>query len=155
MSGRDKYLQAWNAEFRQTMKVLDSYPAPMLDFKPQRELQSAKEIAWSLVLKEHLLDLAIRGDVKLQSFPPAPDSLQELREIYICSHDEVLKRMSRLPEQEYERKIRFQVDEDRAVDFRRADVLTLLILDLARYRGQLSVYAKLAGGDSHTGHRSE
>jgi hypothetical protein len=144
MSEKTKYLQAWSAEFRKTMKVLDSYPTPMLNFKPQSDLQSAKEIAWTFVQQEHLLDQALRGDVEPRPLPPAPDSLQELREIYICSHDEVLMRMSKLPEAEYDRKINFRIDPGRAVDFRRADILKLMLLDSARYRGQLSVYAKMA-----------
>jgi hypothetical protein len=148
MTERTKYLQAWNAEFRKTMAVLDTFPSPMLNFKPQSELQSAKEIAWTFVQQEHLLDQALKGDVEPRPLPPAPDLLQELREIYICSHDEVLRRMSKLPEAEYERKINFHIDPQRTVNFRRADVFKLMMLDSARYRGQLTVYAKMIQGDS-------
>lgn len=147
MSDKEKHLRAWNAEFRKTMEVLDSYPDPKLDFKPQSELQSAKEIAWTFVQQEYLLDQAMRGDVELRSLPPAPESIRELREIYICSHDEVLRRMSKLPEPEYERKIKFHLDPARTVDFRRTDVLKLMLLDSARFRNQLSVYAKMANAE--------
>ncbi len=147
MSEKDMYLQSWDREFQITMKVLKAYPADKMDFKPHERSRSAQELAWVFVQEEAIVDMIIKGQIDFSGGGPKPPAtMQEVLSAFEKSHKEMVGKVQKLSEADYNSMIKFPISPKEMGNFRKADVLWMMMMDQIHHRGQFSVYIRLAGG---------
>ena len=146
MSEKEMFLQTWDREFQPTMKLLKAYPADKPEFKPHERSRSAKELAWTFVMEEQLIEQAIKGKIEMMGFPPAPKTFTEVLNVYEKSHREMVEKVKNLPEAVLDKTIKFPVGPKQMGDVRCINIFWMMVMDMVHHRGQLSVYVRMAGG---------
>lgn len=146
MNEKEMYLQSWEREFKTTMKVLKAFPANKMDFKPHEISRSAGDLAWTFVQEEKMVGNAIDDKLMLGNFSPAPKTFPEILTVYESSHKEMVDRIKKLSESEYNKSVKFPSGPKQMGDFRIADIAWNMLMDMVHHRGQFSVYLRMAGG---------
>jgi uncharacterized damage-inducible protein DinB len=147
MTEKEMFLQAWEREFQTTLKVLKAYPASKLDLKPHERSRSAKELAWNFVTEEQaLIGGAVKGQINFDNLPKPPATLPEIIRTYEGSHKDLVEKVKRLSDDEFNKLIKFYTGPKQLSDLRKADVFWTGIQDTIHHRGQFSVYLRMAGG---------
>lgn len=146
MSEKEMFLQSRDREFQTTLKVLKAYPADKLDLKPHERSRSARELAWVFVAEESFVGMAVNGQIEFKEGPKPPSTLQEILSAFEKTHKEMTAKVKNLSEQDYNSMMKFPVGPNQMGDFRRADVLWMIMMDQVHHRGQFSVYLRMAGG---------
>jgi len=146
MSEKEMFLQGRDREFQTTLKVLKAYPADKLDFKPHERSRSARELAWVFVEEESFVGMAVNGQIEFKEGPKPPATLQEILPAFEKTHKELTGKVKGLSEKDYNSMMKFPVGPNQMGDFRRADVLWMIMMDQVHHRGQFSVYVRMAGG---------
>jgi uncharacterized damage-inducible protein DinB len=147
MTEKEMFLQAWEREFQTTLKVLKAYPANKLDFKPHERSRSAKELAWNFASEEQaLIGGALKGQIDFQNLPKSPATFPEIIRAYETSHKELVEKVKRLNEDEFNKLIKFNTGPKKVSDLRKADIFWTGVQDTIHHRGQFSVYLRMAGG---------
>ncbi len=143
---KDQFIEVWEREFQTTLKLLKHYPADKLSLKPAEKSRSAKDLAWTFAMEEHtLMGGALKGTFDFQNAPKAPATLSEIISAYEQGHKDLVDRVRRTPDAEFNQKIQFFTGPKQTTDMRKADILWMGIMDTIHHRGQLSVYLRMAG----------
>jgi uncharacterized damage-inducible protein DinB len=147
MTEKDMFLQSWEREFQITLKVLKAFPPDQLEFKPHERSRAARELTWTLITDESVVDMVAKGKIDFSGeMPKPPATWKEILVAYEKTHREMLPKIKNMTEADYNSKIQFPVGPNQMSDFRKADVLWLLMMDAVHHRGQFSVYLRMAGG---------
>jgi uncharacterized damage-inducible protein DinB len=147
MTEKERFLQAWEREFQTTLKVLKAYPANKLDLKPHERSRSAKELGWTFVLEEQMMvGGAVKGEVNFDNKPNPPATFPDIVKKYESSHREMLEKVKKLSDSEFDKLMKFPTGPNKLSDMRKADVLWASVMDTIHHRGQFSVYLRMAGG---------
>ncbi|MBI4548479.1 MAG: hypothetical protein HY707_10885 [Ignavibacteriae bacterium] len=146
MSEKEMFIQTWEREFQTTLKLLKEYPAHKLELKPAEKSRSAKDLAWTFVLEENaLVGGAIKGNIDFQNMPKPPGTLQEIISKYEQSHQENVQKVKNLPDDEFNKTMKFFTGPKQMGDVRKGDVFWTGVMDTVHHRGQFSVYLRMAG----------
>ncbi len=145
MSEKEMFIQTWEREFQTTLKVLKAYPSNKLDLKPHERSRSAKDLAWTFVGEESVVDGVSKGQIDLQGGPKAPDTFQEIIAVYEKHHNENVAKLKNLSDPDLNKSIPFPVAPKQMGQVRALDILWTMLMDSVHHRGQLSVYLRLAG----------
>ena len=146
MNEKDRFLELWEREFQTTIKVIKAYPHDKLDLQPSEKSRNARNLIWTFVGEEMMITQAVNGAIEFAPGPPAPESLDELVNIYQHSHREVHSKIEGLSEEQCNATVQFPVGPGKMGDFRCIDIMWLSLYDMIHHRGQLSVYLRIAGG---------
>lgn len=134
-------------EFQTTMKVLKSYPADRLEYRPHEKSSSAKQLAWTFVIEEALIGMAQKGKIDFSGpLPAAPGTLPEILAAYEQAHKGSLDTVKKMSEEDFNSMVDFPVGPKQMGKFRKADVCWMSLMDAVHHRGQMSVYLRLVGG---------
>lgn len=144
---KDQFLQAWNMESATTLKLLKAYPAAKADFKPHEKSRTARELAWTFVMEQHVIEAAIQDKVDFsQQPPPPPARWDEVLRAYEKTVAETAARVEKLPDEALNRMIKFPTGPRQIGQVRTGQVFWMMLMDAIHHRGQLSVYLRMAGG---------
>ena len=146
MTEKETFLNTWEREFQTTLKVLRAYPPDKLDLKPHERSRSARELAWTFVVEEHVIHGVIKGQIDFQNIPKPPATLREILTAYENAHKEMVSKVKALPEGDFNKTIKFFVGPKQMGDVRRGDIFWMMVMDAVHHRGQFSVYLRMAGG---------
>jgi len=147
MSEKEMFINAWEREFKTTLKVLKAYPLEKLELKPHERSRSAKELAWGFVLEEKIFcSGTITGKFDFESMPAPPATLQDIMKDYEKSHTENVARVKGLPEGDFNKTVKFYTGPKQMGDVRRGDLFWTMLMDQVHHRGQFSVYLRMSGG---------
>ena len=146
MNEKERYLQTWENEFQTTLKVIRAYPADKLDLKPHEKSRSARDLIWTFMMEEKIMEQVIQGEIKFAPFPPAPQTLQELLSAYEDSHKDLYEKMKKLAEAEFSKTVKFPVGPQKMADLPRIQIFWFILMDMIHHSGQFSVYLRMAGG---------
>lgn len=147
MTEKEIFIQAWEREFQTSLKVLKAYPPDKLDLKPHERSRSARELAWTFVVEEKIgINGCIDGQFDFQNMPKPPATLEEILRTYETSHKEMVEKLKKLPDEEFNKTVKFMVAPKQMGDVRRGDLLQMMVMDNVHHRGQFSVYLRMAGG---------
>jgi uncharacterized damage-inducible protein DinB len=147
MTEKDMFLQTFGRECQTTLKLLKAYPAAKGDYKPHERSHSAKELAWTFVIEQGIVDMALKGKIDFsQPMPKPPGSLGEVIAAFEHTCRETTTKVTNASEDTLARTVQFPVGPGKMGDFRTMDVLWTTLMDQVHHRGQLSVYIRLAGG---------
>ena len=146
MSEKDMLVAAFEREYQTTLKFLRAYPADKSELKPAEKLKPARELAWMLVLNQMVVAPTMRGDLQPGMFPEAPKTWSEVLVGLEREHRESLGKLNTLTDEQMNNTIKLPVGPGQIADVRIADALWMFLNDSIHHRGQLTVYARVAGG---------
>jgi uncharacterized damage-inducible protein DinB len=147
MSEREQFIQNWEREFQTTLKVLKSYPASKPDLQPHGKCPTAMELAWRIVSEEPVLvNGSLTGNFEFMNMPKAPATFQEVISTYERSHKELVEKVKKISDADFNKTIKFMVAPKTMADVRSADTLWMMMMDTIHHRGQFSVYLRMADG---------
>lgn len=145
MNQKTLLLQFWKHEANATRKVIERIPESQSEYQPHPQSRTARELAWLIVLEEKLLVEGLEiGTIDWRE-ENTPASVAEILEIYDGQHDEIVKRLEAVSEENWERETGFAVAGQ---EFRRAtgyDYGWEFLFDQIHHRGQLSTYLRPMG----------
>jgi uncharacterized damage-inducible protein DinB len=145
MNEKEMYLQTWEREFQTTLKILKAYPQEKLDLRPAEKSRSAKDLLWTFVMEEKVIDGVVKGQIDFTNMPKPPAMKQEIISTYEATHKEMVTKVKNLSEQELNTAIPFMVAPKQMGQVKRSDILWMMLMDSVHHRGQLSVYLRVAG----------
>ncbi len=145
MSEKDQFVQALEMEYKTTHKVLKAYPASKGDFTPHPKCKSAKDLAWNFIFEMQGADMAIDGEMDFKKIPKAPETYSDTITAYEKAHRHFVEHITRTPEAELNKTVKFFTGPKQMSDLRRMDVLWFLLHDSIHHRGQFSIYLRLVG----------
>ncbi len=147
MTEKEMFLQTWDREHQITTKVLRAYPPDKLDIKPSALSRTARELAWVFVAEQAVVDMVVKGQLDMSGAEPAPPAtMQEILAVFEKMQKEMVGKVKKLSEADYNGMMKFMVGPKQMGDVRRADALWMTLMDQVHHRGQLSVYLRMAGG---------
>ena len=146
-SEKENFLRTWENEFKITLKVLKAFPHERQNFKPHEISRSAKEIAKTIAGEEKAVVLGVKsGNMDFSVMASVPEDIRELIEWYEKSHKEMVHEYNKLSEEDLNKTMKFTVAPKQTGDFRKIDLLWMILMDAIHHRGQFSVYLRMAGG---------
>jgi uncharacterized damage-inducible protein DinB len=146
MSEKEKFLQTWEREFQTTLRVLKAYPMTKVDLRPHEGSRSARELAWTFVVVESAIDGVVKEQIEFRKIARPPATLQEIVGTYEKTHNEMVRKVKDLPEEEFDKPVKIPTGPGKMGDVRRGDIFMLMVMDMVHHRGQFSVYLRMAGG---------
>ena len=149
MTEKDHFVMGADREYETTLKVLESYPADQLDFKPSPKSQTAKQLMWTLCLNKLVVDKIIEGRLVQEgaAFPEPPDTKDELVATFKQAHANQIAKVKAMSEDEFNGLMTIQTGPGgQTSQVRRADALWFMSMDGIHHRGQFSVYLRMKGG---------
>ena len=147
MSQKETFVNAWQNEYPTTLKVLKSFPADKLDFKPHERSQSAQTLARNFVLANIAIQQALDNKFELPpNFPPPPKTWNDLVSAYQREYETTIGRVRDLQDSDLQQTMRFLVAPGKMQDIPKIQFLWFIFCDTVHHRGQLSVYLRMAGG---------
>lgn len=146
MTEKEMFLNTWDREVQTTLKVLRAYPAEKTDLKPHERSKSAKELAWTFVSEENIIDGVCKGQIDFMNMPKAPATFGEILAAYERTHREMVPKVTALTDEQWNAPIPFMIAPKQMGQVRRADILWTMVMDNVHHRGQFSVYIRMAGG---------
>jgi len=147
MTEKDMFLQTFGHECQTTLKLLKAYPAAKGDYKPHERSRSAKELAWTFVIEQGLVDMALKGKIDFsQPMPKPPANLGEVIAAFENASRETTSKVTSATDDTLNRTLQVPTGPGKVGDLRTMDLLWTTLMDQVHHRGQLSVYTRVAGG---------
>ena len=146
MSEKDMLVGAFEREYQTTLKLLRAYPADQAELKPAEKLKTARELAWMLVLNQMVVGPTIDANLQPGMFPKAPDTWAEVVPGFEREHLKSVAKLEALTDEQLNHTVKLPVGPGQIADVRIADALWMFLNDTIHHRGQLTVYARIAGG---------
>lgn len=148
----EKALWLWFAEqeHRTTLRVLESYPADQLDLRPTPKSPVARDLASRFVMEWGAVAAALTTGFDTSRPPPKIEleTLEQIKAAFSETHAKAIDLVHRAsPEELTFKTVKFATAPGPTIgDVRVMDVLWMLLRDQIHHRGQMTVYARLAGG---------
>ena len=148
VSGKQQFLDTFAREFATTMKVLRAYPANQFDFRPHMRAKSARELAWTFVIEQNLLDRAFSNEPMFAGGgpPPAPNDFQAILVQLEADQQKLVEKLRRIPEDDFHDIMQFPTGPGQMGDWSKLAFAWFILSDHIHHRGQYSVYVRMAGG---------
>ncbi len=141
------FIAVWNAEAKNTLRLLESLPNDQYDFRPDPKGRSIGELAWHLSEIDACLSFGVAA--RRFSFADEPPNLERPREIkllapgYRLIHEEAVPRLKDLKPAHLDEKVTYFDGKTMTI----RDVLWEgLLHHMIHHRAQLVLMCRLAGG---------
>ena len=149
-SAKQMFLDYYDREHETTMRVLRAYPEDKVDLKPSEKSNSARDVAWTLVL-ECGLGKRVWHDEFAKGVPSgtpqkAPEKWADLLAALKQAYAEFRDLVASATEEELHQEVQFFVAPKTMGPISRLDWIWFLLHDQIHHRGQFSVYLRMAGG---------
>ena len=140
------FLNAWDREAENTLRLLRALPATQYDFRPDAAGRSLGELAWHLAECDAYMSLVIEtGQFNLKTKPPnieRPRQVEALAPGYERVHHEAVARIRKLTPEDLDRSIPFVTGPTPIRDI----LWSAILAHSVHHRGQLGLMCRLAGG---------
>ena len=145
MNTREYFVQCFKAERPKFIRVLSSIPHDRADYKPHPKNNSAADIAWLLACE--LGDACVVVDKGRVDFvlKDTPKNVGDSLAAYEKNANELEKRLPKLDDAAWGKKVQFVVDGNVAWETTLGDMLFGFLFDAVHHRGQLSSYLRPMG----------
>ncbi len=143
----DQFLQTWEMETQNTVRLLEALPADRYDFRPDPTGRSLGELAWHLAEVDAYTSYGIEtGKFEFSMKPPDIERPREVKALapgYRRVHEQAVARIRKLKPEDLSRTMTFFTGKELQV----SQILWgALLRHLIHHRGQLSLMCRLAGG---------
>lgn len=144
----EMFLDSWDREAANTVKVLQALPPAQYDFRPDAGGRSLGELAWHLAEGDAYISYGIeRGEFTMNAKPPnieRPRTVDALAPGYERVHREAVERIRTLKPEDLDRTIPFFVGSMTI----REMLWSAMLAHGIHHRGQLTLMCRLAGGQA-------
>jgi uncharacterized damage-inducible protein DinB len=148
MNELEMFLDSWDREAANTVKVLEALPPAQYDFRPDAGGRSLGELAWHLAEGDAYISYGIeRGEFTMNAKPPdieRPRTVEALAPGYERVHRDAVARIRKLKPEDLDRTIPFFVG---AMTIREM-LWSAIMAHGIHHRGQLTLMCRLAGGQA-------
>jgi uncharacterized damage-inducible protein DinB len=148
MNELETFLDTWNREAENTLKLLRVLPPAQYDFRPDTGGRSLGELAWHLAEGDAYISFGIeRGQFSLDAKPPniaRPRTVDGLAPGYERVHREAAVRIRKLAPADLDRSLPFFTGPRTVRSLLWDGILSHAI----HHRGQLALMCRLAGGSA-------
>jgi uncharacterized damage-inducible protein DinB len=148
MNELERFLQTWDQEAANTMKLLRALPASQYEFRPDAGGRSLGELAWHLAEGDAYMSQGIElGEFGMATKPPhieRPRTVEGLAPGFDRVHQDAVARVRRLTPADLDRELPFF---GRQVPIREI-LWNMIISHGVHHRGQLALMCRLAGGQA-------
>lgn len=143
----DMFVEMWDREAANTVKLLKALPQTQYDFRPDAGGRSLGELAWHLAEGDAYMSFGLeRGDFQMSGGKPPnierPRTIDALAPGYERVHREAVARIRKLTPADLDRSIQFFVGSMTI----REILWSALLAHGIHHRGQLALMCRLAGG---------
>jgi len=142
---REYFTECFASEKPRFLRVLKAVPADKASYRPHEVSNSAGDLVWLLASElGDACEVIDRGEVNFV-LRPAPATLAESVAAYEKNAAEIEKRLPKIDDAAWDRKVRFLVDGNVAWETTLGDMLFGFLFDAVHHRGQLSSYLRPMG----------
>ena len=145
MGEKENYLASRERELATTINVLSAYPGAG-EIRPAEKSKTARELAWTFVAEEVLMQKLIDGKDLMSQGPKMDGSLADAIAMYKKISADMTKKIKGMSEKDFEKKVDFFVAPKKIGKERLGSLLWMFLMDQIHHRGQFSVYVRIAGG---------
>ena len=146
-SQKMQFLNSFEKEHATTMKVLRAFPVEQAEFRPHPRSQCARELAFTFVLEQTLISLALRDKLTLGSgMPKAPSDFQAIVNQFDKDFGDLVELIRKTPEAEFMKTVTFPTGPGQLGQWPKIQFAWFLLSDQIHHRGQYCVYLRMAGG---------
>ena len=142
----DSFVDTWNREAENTLKLLRTLPSAKYDFRPDPVGRSLGELAWHLAEGDAYISYGIdRRQFSFDAKPPnieRPRTVEGLAPGYERIHKEAVARIRKLTQADLNRSLPF-FGGTRSI---RSLLWDAIVAHGIHHRGQLTLMCRLAGG---------
>jgi uncharacterized damage-inducible protein DinB len=143
----ETFRRAWNAEAKDTLRLLETLPTDQYDFRPDPKGRSIGEMAWHL----SEIDACLTYGIALRRFrfedePPdlkRPREIKQLAPGYRRIHEQAVARLQNLTDDQLDETVTYF--DGRGVTISRV-LWSELLRHLVHHRAQLVLLCRQAGG---------
>ncbi len=147
MGRKDEFLRKFKEEFRITMKVLKAFPKDKCELQPHEKSQTAKRVAWNLVLGPVAIQQALEDTFTIPpNFPPLPEQWNSVIEAFENESSKSIRMLEESNDSQLQGTVPFLTGPGQMQNIDKTDFLWFVLSDNIHHRGQLSVYLRMAGG---------
>jgi hypothetical protein len=144
-SEKDMFLKVWERESQITIKYLAAYPADKLDRRVSEDMPSARDLAWSFVNDEYIIESLITGQTILPDLIQ-PATLEEILCSYKDAHLRTIEMLRDLPQNFFDGFIQASIGSKQAINDRLEIDLNGVLVNHVYRRGVFAVCLQIAGG---------
>jgi uncharacterized damage-inducible protein DinB len=142
MSWKDEFLPKLKSEFQTTSRVLKSFPEDKSEFQPHEKSQTAKKVAWTLVIGPVAIRQALKNELTTpRNFPPMPEQWNSVIEGFEAESSRAIQTLEEANEEQFQGTVQY-----RTQTMNKQKYLWFVLSDHIHHRGQLTVYLRMAGG---------
>jgi len=148
VSGKQQFLDTLARETAITLKVLRAFPSNQTEFRPHIIAKSARELAWTFVVEQYLLNKAFSNQPMFAGGgpPPAPSDFQAIVAQYERDHRALVDLLKSTPEDDFHDIVQFPTGPGKMGDWSKLAFAWFILSDQIHHRGQYTVYLRMAGG---------
>ncbi len=150
MGPRQRFLDTLQREHETTMKVLRAYPADRMDLRPHPRCNTARDLMWTFVMEQKLVQKALTTGFDWSTRPgpppPAPQQRDEIIDTLEREHRRVVELVKELPEERLHQTVTFPIAPKTMGQWPIDQFLWMVLHDQIHHRGQLSIYLRMADG---------
>lgn len=142
MSWKDEFLPKLKSEFQTTSKVLKAFPEDKSEFQPHEKSQTAKKVAWTLVIGPVAIRQALKNELTTpRNFPPMPEQWSSVIEGFESESLIAIRTLEEANDEQLQGAVQY-----RTQTMSKQEYLWFVLSDHIHHRGQLTVYLRMAGG---------
>lgn len=139
---KDEFLPKLKSEFQTTSKVLKAFPAHQSEFQPHEKSQTAKKVAWTLVIGPVAIRQALKDELTMpRNFPQMPEHWSNVIEGFESESSKAIQTLEDASEDQLQGTVQY-----RTQIMSKREYLWFVLSDHIHHRGQLTVYLRMAGG---------
>jgi uncharacterized damage-inducible protein DinB len=145
---KQQFLAVFTREHACTMKVLRAFPTEQAEFQAHPRSQTARDLAFTFVMEQKLISLAVQDQLRLGGgMPKPPEDFTAIVDLFDSEYHDLVALIERTPaEKLYNTKITFPVGPGQMGEFTKIAFAWFMLFDQIHHRGQYSVLLRLAGG---------
>ncbi|HEY4129680.1 MAG TPA: DinB family protein [Gemmatimonadaceae bacterium] len=146
-TAKSRFLSAYQREHATTSKVLRALPDHQSNFRPHERSSDAHALAWTFVVEEQRILLALQNKTVLGSpRPKAPEKWETILHDFDHTYGAVMHELQDAGNPSLAGTIEFFVAPKQTGHIPLDEFLWFMLYDQIHHRGQLSVYVRMTGG---------
>ena len=145
---KQQFLDIFAREHASTLKVLRAFPGDQSEFRAHPRSQSARELAFTFVMEQQLISLAIQDQLQMGGgMPKPPAEFSAIVAQFDRDYHDLVALIKRTPERQlYQTSVAFPSGPGQMGSFPKIGFMWFMLFDQIHHRGQYSVMLRMAGG---------
>jgi hypothetical protein len=144
---KQQFLDVYKRECATTLRLLRAFPSAEGEFRPHPISMNARQLAFMFAAEAGAGMAALNDTFRPGGeIPPAPPTMGDVISAFEQASEAMTAAVTAMPAAALLDTTNLPVGKGVMADVRKLDFLWLMLTDQIHHRGQLSVYARMAGG---------